>query len=161
MFYIPQIATLTTSKCIEWMGGVGFTKDYPIEKYYRDCKIGEHDMIYCICTTRQILTCLCTLFVRWLFRLEVVWESVLEATTMEKRTAPEGCVKVAVCDWTGVGRREEPIAVAVIGHYRNSPVRVPLYQHTAREAARAKYHLSFHRHHFGSPVLYLEHRLTA
>lgn len=36
-----QVATLTTSKCIEWMGGVGFTKDYPIEKYYRDCKIGE------------------------------------------------------------------------------------------------------------------------
>ena len=25
------------------MGGVGFTKDYPIEKYYRDCKIGKHD----------------------------------------------------------------------------------------------------------------------
>lgn len=25
------------------MGGVGFTKDYPIEKYYRDCKIGEID----------------------------------------------------------------------------------------------------------------------
>jgi alkylation response protein AidB-like acyl-CoA dehydrogenase len=22
------------------MGGVGFSKDYPIEKYYRDCKIG-------------------------------------------------------------------------------------------------------------------------
>lgn len=22
------------------MGGVGFTKDYPIEKFYRDCKIG-------------------------------------------------------------------------------------------------------------------------
>lgn len=40
MLYI-QVATLTTSKCIEWMGGVGFTKDYPIEKYYRDCKIGE------------------------------------------------------------------------------------------------------------------------
>lgn len=36
-----QVATLTTSKCIEWMGGVGFTKNYPIEKYYRDCKIGE------------------------------------------------------------------------------------------------------------------------
>lgn len=42
-FHPPQVATLTTSKCIEWMGGVGFTKDYPIEKYYRDCKIGEHD----------------------------------------------------------------------------------------------------------------------
>ncbi len=26
------------------MGGVGFTKDYPIEKYYRDCKIGEHGL---------------------------------------------------------------------------------------------------------------------
>ncbi|XP_074856598.1 short/branched chain specific acyl-CoA dehydrogenase, mitochondrial isoform X3 [Carettochelys insculpta] len=35
-----QVAALTASKCIEWMGGVGFTKDYPIEKYYRDCKIG-------------------------------------------------------------------------------------------------------------------------
>lgn len=44
MFYLPQVATLTTSKCIEWMGGVGFTKDYPIEKYYRDCKIGEQDL---------------------------------------------------------------------------------------------------------------------
>lgn len=22
------------------MGGVGFTKDFPQEKYYRDCKIG-------------------------------------------------------------------------------------------------------------------------
>lgn len=40
-FLFCQVATLTTSKCIEWMGGVGFTKDYPIEKYYRDCKIGE------------------------------------------------------------------------------------------------------------------------
>ncbi|KAJ6669020.1 hypothetical protein lerEdw1_007829, partial [Lerista edwardsae] len=39
-YYAAEIATLTTSKCIEWMGGVGFTKAYPIEKYYRDCKIG-------------------------------------------------------------------------------------------------------------------------
>ncbi|XP_025093385.1 short/branched chain specific acyl-CoA dehydrogenase, mitochondrial-like [Pomacea canaliculata] len=39
-FLASEVATLTTSKCIEWMGGVGFTKDYPIEKYYRDCKIG-------------------------------------------------------------------------------------------------------------------------
>ena len=35
-----EVATSTTSKCVEWMGGVGFTKDYPVEKYYRDCKIG-------------------------------------------------------------------------------------------------------------------------
>ena len=39
-YYASEVATATTSKCIEWMGGVGFTKDYPIEKYYRDCKIG-------------------------------------------------------------------------------------------------------------------------
>ncbi|XP_066476968.1 short/branched chain specific acyl-CoA dehydrogenase, mitochondrial [Tiliqua scincoides] len=39
-YYAAEVATLTASKCIEWMGGVGFTKDYPIEKYYRDCKIG-------------------------------------------------------------------------------------------------------------------------
>ncbi|XP_068610686.1 short/branched chain specific acyl-CoA dehydrogenase, mitochondrial [Brachionichthys hirsutus] len=39
-YFSSEVATLTTSKCIEWMGGVGFTKDYPIEKYYRDCKIG-------------------------------------------------------------------------------------------------------------------------
>ncbi|XP_067996559.1 short/branched chain specific acyl-CoA dehydrogenase, mitochondrial isoform X3 [Melanerpes formicivorus] len=39
-YYAAEVATLTTSKCIEWMGGVGFTKNYPIEKYYRDCKIG-------------------------------------------------------------------------------------------------------------------------
>lgn len=38
--YASEVATLTTSKCIEWMGGVGYTKDFPIEKYYRDCKIG-------------------------------------------------------------------------------------------------------------------------
>ncbi len=36
-----KTACLTTSKCIDWMGGVGYTKDYPIEKYYRDCKVGK------------------------------------------------------------------------------------------------------------------------
>ncbi|XP_072335381.1 short/branched chain specific acyl-CoA dehydrogenase, mitochondrial isoform X3 [Scyliorhinus torazame] len=40
-YYTSEIAALTSAKCIEWMGGVGFTKDYPIEKYYRDCKIGS------------------------------------------------------------------------------------------------------------------------
>ncbi|KAG1680844.1 Short/branched chain specific acyl-CoA dehydrogenase, mitochondrial [Nymphon striatum] len=39
-YMAAEVATLTTSKCIEWLGGVGFTKDYRIEKYYRDCKIG-------------------------------------------------------------------------------------------------------------------------
>lgn len=40
-YYASEVAALTTSKCLEWMGGVGFTKDYPIEKYYRDAKIGS------------------------------------------------------------------------------------------------------------------------
>lgn len=40
-WYASVVATRTTSRCVEWMGGVGFTKDYPIEKYYRDCKIGS------------------------------------------------------------------------------------------------------------------------
>ncbi|KAF7669370.1 hypothetical protein LDENG_00199700 [Lucifuga dentata] len=39
-YFAAEVAMLTTSKCLEWMGGVGFTKDYPMEKYYRDCKIG-------------------------------------------------------------------------------------------------------------------------
>jgi len=39
-YYAAECATETTSKCMEWMGGVGFTKDYPVEKFYRDCKIG-------------------------------------------------------------------------------------------------------------------------
>jgi len=35
-----KVAELTSSKCIEWMGGLGFSKEYPAEKFYRDCKIG-------------------------------------------------------------------------------------------------------------------------
>jgi len=38
--YSSEVATRVTSKCVELMGGVGFTKDYPVEKFYRDCKIG-------------------------------------------------------------------------------------------------------------------------
>lgn len=29
------------SQAIEWMGGVGFTKEFPLEKFYRDAKIGS------------------------------------------------------------------------------------------------------------------------
>lgn len=38
--YSSQIAEKAASKCVEWMGGVGFTREFPVEKYYRDCKIG-------------------------------------------------------------------------------------------------------------------------
>ena len=40
-YFSSEVATLVTSRCIELLGGVGFTKDYPIEKYYRDCKAGK------------------------------------------------------------------------------------------------------------------------
>ncbi|XP_003759210.1 short/branched chain specific acyl-CoA dehydrogenase, mitochondrial [Sarcophilus harrisii] len=39
-YFASEVAGLTTSKCIEWMGGVGYTKDFPMEKYFRDAKIG-------------------------------------------------------------------------------------------------------------------------
>ena len=38
--YASQVAERVSSKAIEWMGGVGFVKDYPVEKFYRDAKIG-------------------------------------------------------------------------------------------------------------------------
>lgn len=38
--FASVVATKTTSKCVEWLGGVGFTKDFPVEKFYRDAKIG-------------------------------------------------------------------------------------------------------------------------
>lgn len=39
-FYASEVAATTTAKCVEWLGGVGFTRDFPVEKYYRDVKIG-------------------------------------------------------------------------------------------------------------------------
>eukprot|EP00742_Colponemidia_sp_Colp-10_P004138 GILJ01004416.1.p1 GENE.GILJ01004416.1~~GILJ01004416.1.p1 ORF type:complete len:408 (-),score=62.38 GILJ01004416.1:52-1275(-) len=38
--YSSQVAERVASKCVEWLGGVGFTKDFPAEKFYRDAKIG-------------------------------------------------------------------------------------------------------------------------
>lgn len=63
------------------MGGVGFTKDYPIEKYYRDCKIGEHSFIM---TSRRHVGYV------------AAGETALTDTTA-------GSPGVAVCDWTRVG----------------------------------------------------------
>ncbi|KAI6655866.1 Short/branched chain specific acyl-CoA dehydrogenase, mitochondrial [Oopsacas minuta] len=39
-YFSSVVAANTTSKCVEWLGGIGFTKDFPVEKFYRDCKIG-------------------------------------------------------------------------------------------------------------------------
>jgi butyryl-CoA dehydrogenase/short/branched chain acyl-CoA dehydrogenase len=40
-YYASQIAERVASKAVEVFGGVGFTKDYPVEKLYRDAKIGR------------------------------------------------------------------------------------------------------------------------
>jgi len=40
-YHAGEVAVLTSNKAIEWMGGVGFTRDYPVEKYLRDSKIGQ------------------------------------------------------------------------------------------------------------------------
>eukprot|EP00188_Purpureofilum_apyrenoidigerum_P001562 Plantae.Rhodophyta-Purpureofilum_apyrenoidigerum.ctg18749.p1 GENE.Plantae.Rhodophyta-Purpureofilum_apyrenoidigerum.ctg18749~~Plantae.Rhodophyta-Purpureofilum_apyrenoidigerum.ctg18749.p1 ORF type:complete len:435 (+),score=77.73 Plantae.Rhodophyta-Purpureofilum_apyrenoidigerum.ctg18749:41-1306(+) len=39
--YSSQVAERVASRCVEWAGGVGFTKEYPMEKFYRDAKIGQ------------------------------------------------------------------------------------------------------------------------
>jgi alkylation response protein AidB-like acyl-CoA dehydrogenase len=39
--YCSEVAERTTSMAIELFGGVGYTKDYPVEKRYRDAKIGK------------------------------------------------------------------------------------------------------------------------
>jgi short/branched chain acyl-CoA dehydrogenase len=40
-YFASQIAEDTASRAVEIFGGVGFTKDYPVEKLYRDAKIGR------------------------------------------------------------------------------------------------------------------------
>ena len=38
--FSSQVAERVTSLCVELFGGYGYVKDYPVEKYYRDAKIG-------------------------------------------------------------------------------------------------------------------------
>uniref|UniRef100_A0A7S3LNX8 Short/branched chain specific acyl-CoA dehydrogenase, mitochondrial n=2 Tax=Sar TaxID=2698737 RepID=A0A7S3LNX8_9STRA len=40
-YYSSQVAARVSRSCVEWMGGVGFTKDMPQEKFYRDNIIGS------------------------------------------------------------------------------------------------------------------------
>jgi short/branched chain acyl-CoA dehydrogenase len=40
-YFASQVAERAASRAIEVLGGVGFTKDYPVEKLYRDAKIGR------------------------------------------------------------------------------------------------------------------------
>jgi short-chain 2-methylacyl-CoA dehydrogenase len=40
-YFCSQMAEEVASKAVEIFGGVGFSKDYPVEKLYRDAKIGR------------------------------------------------------------------------------------------------------------------------
>ncbi len=39
--HASEVAERVASQCVEFVGGVGFTKEYPLEKFYRDAKIGK------------------------------------------------------------------------------------------------------------------------
>ena len=51
-YFTSQVAERVASEALEVYGGYGFTKDYPMEKYLRDSKIGK---IYST-TTRRATT---------------------------------------------------------------------------------------------------------
>ena len=40
-YFASQVAERVASRAVEVFGGVGFTKDFPVEKLYRDAKIGR------------------------------------------------------------------------------------------------------------------------
>ena len=40
-YFSSIVAETIASRAVEILGGVGFTKDYPVEKLYRDAKIGR------------------------------------------------------------------------------------------------------------------------
>ena len=39
--FASEVAERAASQAVEFLGGVGFTRDYPVEKLYRDAKIGK------------------------------------------------------------------------------------------------------------------------
>jgi butyryl-CoA dehydrogenase/short/branched chain acyl-CoA dehydrogenase len=51
--YASEVAERTTSLALEFLGGVGFTKEYPLEKFFRDAKIGK---IYEGTSNMQLMT---------------------------------------------------------------------------------------------------------
>lgn len=48
-----EVAERVTSTCVNLYGGYGYVKDYPVEKFWRDCKIGQ---IYEGTSNMQLLT---------------------------------------------------------------------------------------------------------
>jgi alkylation response protein AidB-like acyl-CoA dehydrogenase len=40
-YYSSEVAEKVTSMAVDLFGGYGYVKEYPVEKYYRDAKIGK------------------------------------------------------------------------------------------------------------------------
>ncbi|MGH9526732.1 MAG: acyl-CoA dehydrogenase family protein, partial [Terriglobales bacterium] len=40
-YFSSLVAERAASRAVEIYGGYGFVKDYPVEKYFRDAKIGQ------------------------------------------------------------------------------------------------------------------------
>jgi alkylation response protein AidB-like acyl-CoA dehydrogenase len=43
-YYASEVAVRTANEAVQIFGGYGYTKDFPVEKFYRDsklCTIGE------------------------------------------------------------------------------------------------------------------------
>jgi len=52
-YFTSQVAERVASQCVEVLGGNGFVRDYPAEKYYRDAKVGK---IYEGTSNMQLMT---------------------------------------------------------------------------------------------------------
>jgi alkylation response protein AidB-like acyl-CoA dehydrogenase len=51
--FASEVAERTASQAVDLFGGVGFTQEFPVEKLYRDAKIGK---IYEGTTNMQLQT---------------------------------------------------------------------------------------------------------
>jgi alkylation response protein AidB-like acyl-CoA dehydrogenase len=38
-YYASEVACRVANEAVQIFGGYGYCKDYPVEKYYRDCKL--------------------------------------------------------------------------------------------------------------------------
>jgi len=38
-YYASEVACRVSNEAVQIFGGYGYTKDFPAEKYYRDCKL--------------------------------------------------------------------------------------------------------------------------
>ena len=42
--FASQVAKKVSTTCVELLGGVGFTREFPVEKYYRDALIVSYSL---------------------------------------------------------------------------------------------------------------------